>query len=43
MDTFRLIQHIKSHLKFTFDEVDNWFNTDKITLEYIPASAGWSD
>lgn len=42
MDTFRLIQHIKSHLKLTFDEVDNWFNTDKITLEYIPVSNGWS-
>lgn len=42
MDTFRLIQHIKSHLKLTFAEVDGWFNADKITLEYIPVSAGWS-
>lgn len=42
MDTFRLIQHIKSHLKLTFAEVDSWFNTDKITQEYIPANNGWS-
>lgn len=42
MDTFRFIQHIKTHLKNIFSEVDSWFDADKATIEYAPMSKGWS-
>ncbi|MBK1895363.1 DinB family protein [Chryseobacterium paridis] len=42
MDTFRFIQHIQSHLKTSFNEVDKWFDADNKALEYIPIKKGWS-
>ncbi|REC41009.1 DinB family protein [Chryseobacterium sp. 5_R23647] len=42
MDIFRLIQDIKVHLKFCFDEVDKWFEKDKTTLNYQPSNGGWT-
>ena len=42
MDTFRLIQDIKKHLKLNFDEVDKWFDKDKETLNFQPSNEGWT-
>jgi len=42
MDIFRLIQDIKAHLKFSFDEVYKWFEKDKATLNYQPSNGGWT-
>lgn len=42
MDIFRLIKDIKAHLKFSFDEVDKWFEKDKTTLNYQPSNGGWT-
>lgn len=42
MDIFRLIQDIKAHLKFSFDEVDKWFEKDKTILNYQPSNGGWT-
>ncbi|MCU7618841.1 DinB family protein [Chryseobacterium sp. PBS4-4] len=42
MDVFRLIQEIKTHLKLSFDEVDRWFEKDKVTLNFQPSNGGWT-
>ncbi|MGE8433127.1 DinB family protein [Chryseobacterium joostei] len=42
MDIFRLIQDIKIHLKFSFDEVDRWFEKDSETLNFQPSNGGWT-
>ncbi|WP_265131710.1 DinB family protein [Chryseobacterium oranimense] len=42
MDIFRLIQDIKTHLTHNFNEVDEWFDQDKRTLNYQPLNGGWT-
>ncbi|WP_265429622.1 DinB family protein [Chryseobacterium sp. YIM B08800] len=42
MDIFRLIQNIRTHLKLSFDEVDNWFEKDKAILNHQPSNGGWT-
>ncbi|MCX8524221.1 DinB family protein [Chryseobacterium formosus] len=42
MDIFRLIQDIRRHLKFSFDEVDGWFDKDNGTLNFQPSNGGWT-
>ncbi|WBV52083.1 DinB family protein [Chryseobacterium gambrini] len=42
MDIFRLIEDIKTHLKFSFDEVDKWFDKDSKTLNCKPANGSWT-
>lgn len=42
MDIFRFIQDIKTHLKFSFDEVDKWFDKDNETLNFQPSNEGWT-
>lgn len=41
-DIFRLIEDIKTHLKFSFDEVDKWFDKDNKTLNFQPSNGGWT-
>ncbi len=42
MDIFRLIQHVKMHLKFSFDQVGQWFEKDKTILNCKPSNGGWT-
>lgn len=41
-DIFRFIEDIKTHLKFSFDEVDKWFDKDNKTLNFQPSNGGWT-
>ncbi|WP_294324020.1 DinB family protein [uncultured Chryseobacterium sp.] len=42
MNIFGFIQEIRDHLKYSFDEVDGWFEKDRITLDYRPSNGGWT-
>lgn len=42
MNIFELIQDIKNHLKFSFEEVDRWFDKDKEVLDHQPSNGGWT-
>ncbi|WP_294224716.1 hypothetical protein [uncultured Chryseobacterium sp.] len=40
MNIFGFIQEVRDHLKYSFDEVDGWFEKDRITLDYRPSNGG---
>lgn len=42
MNIFEFIQEIKTHLQLSFDEVDQWFEKDRTTLDHQPSNGGWT-